>query len=195
MLIEASGFYGLAHDAIAFSANAGQFTGALNLGNAHRYGVEVAGAFRVFQSLSFAGNYTWVESRRSSNMPSFDGKVLPGRPRHQLYGRVDAAFTRWQRTFAVWSDASVATGNFIDAANLNSMPARFLVGTGVKAEVVPGVLASIEVKNLLNQRVETLQLSPAPSPSLAQIDRAVSDVLGYPLPGRAFYLQAEWRFR
>ena len=93
---------------------------------------------------------------------------------------------------AAWADATLTSGNFLDPGNVESVPARRFVGAGVKLELVPGLLAGIEGKNLTNVRVESIELDPAPRPDLSRVPRAVADFFGYPLPGRAFYLTLDW---
>jgi iron complex outermembrane receptor protein len=174
-------------DAIAIVPNAGLVTGARNLGAAWIGGAEAAGSLRVARFATVTANYTWLESRQSSAIASFDGKALPQRPRHQAYVRADVAGRARGHLVAIWGDVTLVSANFLDPANLEVVPSRQFVGAGVKLELRRGVLLGAEGKNLADARIEYIELDPAPRPDLVRVPRAVADFLGYPLPGRAFY--------
>jgi hypothetical protein len=125
-------------------------------------------------------------------LPSYDGKRLPQRPRHQLYARVDLARRAYRRLAVVWGDVTFASANFLDPANISEVPSRRFLGAGLKLEAVPGLLIGVEGKNLTDERVEHIALSPPPRPDLTSAPRAVADFFGYPLPGRSLYVTAEW---
>ncbi len=147
---------------------------------------------RAARTATVSASYTFTDSRQRNTLPSYQGKRLPQRPRHLLEARVNVAHRAWDRLAVVWVDGTLASGNFLDAANLRAVPARALLGAGVKLEPVPGLLVGVEVKNLTDQRVEEVRLDPAPRPDLSRAPRAISDFFGYPLPGRAVYVTAEW---
>ena len=95
---------------------------------------------------------------------------------------------------AVAADAAYTAGSFLDEANLAMVPARWLLGAGLKLDLGRGVTVAVEGKNLADDRIETVPLDPPPRPDLAHVPRAVADVAGYPLPGRAAYLRLDWSF-
>lgn len=74
------------------------------------------------------------------------------------------------------------------------MPARTLVGAGAKLDVTAALALGVEVKNLLDRRVEQVPLDPPPRPDLTSVPRAISDLVGFPLPGRAIYVRADLRW-
>ena len=190
--IEASTFARRPSNVIGFVTTMGSGSRAFNLGDARVYGVETGLSLRVAKTVTLSGNYTLLSTRQESTTPSFDGKPLPQRPRHQLYGRVDVAREVAGRLFAVWGDVSFTSGNFLDQAGLSELPARRFIGAGLKFEPMTGLLVGVEGKNLTDERIETIALDPPPRPDLAQIPRAVADFFGYPLPGRAFYFTMQW---
>ncbi|MBZ0233036.1 MAG: hypothetical protein K8M05_11960, partial [Deltaproteobacteria bacterium] len=96
------------------------------------------------------------------------------------------------RVAAVFADASFTSGSYLDDANLALVPARWLYGAGAKLELGGGFTIAVEVKNLRDNRIELVPLDPPPRPDLARVPRAVSDVAGFPLPGRAAYLRLDW---
>jgi outer membrane receptor protein involved in Fe transport len=179
-------------NAIAIVPSASLVAGARNLGGAWIGGAELVGSVRALRMATLTANYTWLETRQDSAIPQFDGKRLPGRPRHQLYVRADVARQLARRLVAVWGDATVVSGNPLDAANLELLPPRRFLGAGIKVELLHGLLLGLEGKNLADARVEQVELDPPPSPELSRVPRAVADFFGYPLPGRAFYATIDW---
>jgi iron complex outermembrane receptor protein len=193
ILVETVGFASWPRDAIALVTSGGLVARPLNVGDARLAGVEASASARLARTLTLSGNYTFLATEQRSDTPSYHGKPLPQRPRHAAYARADVARTVRGRTGVVWLDLAWIAGNFLDQAARNELPARRLVGAGVKLEVGGGVTVGLEAKNLLDARVERVALDPAPSPELSSVPRAVADFGGYPLPGRALYLAVEWR--
>jgi iron complex outermembrane receptor protein len=194
LYLELAGFASRSTDTIVQVPTAGLATVSLNLGDALIGGGELGLSARLHRTVTASLSYTFLESRQSDTMPSYQGKRLPQRPRHELYARVDAARRVGGRLLILWSDLSLTSGNYLDAANLRRVPARAFVGAGVKLEPMAGLLVGVEGKNLTDQRVETVELSPPPRPDLTSSPRAVTDFFGYPLPGRAIYATAEWAY-
>lgn len=190
--LEAVGFGSRSHDTIVMVPTAGLATAAINLGDALIYGGELGASARIGRTATISGNYTLLDSRQANTRPSYEGKRLPQRPRHQGYLRADLARRVGGRLAVLWADATVTSGNFLDPANISEVPMRRLLGAGLKLEPVVGLLIGIDAKNLTDDRVEYVELSPPPRPNLTTSPRAVSDFYGYPLPGRTIYLTAEW---
>jgi len=194
LYLQAALFGARPRDSIGFVPSAGRVAIAKNLSNADLYGTETAATLRLWRRATLSANYTLVSSRQDSPTPSYDGKRLPLRPRHQAYARLDVANRVAGRLVVVWGDVAHTSGNFLDSANTSEVPARRFIGAGLKVAPVRGLLIAFEAKNLTNERVEPIELVPPPRPDLAEVPRAVSDVLGYPLPGRSFYLSLNWSF-
>ena len=189
VFVETALFVSFTKNLIAFLPTAGRFARAQNIGDARLWGVEAAVAGRLYRRLTLTGNYTFLHTVQRSDRLSADGKALPGRPQHELTLRADLV----QRVggdvdLGVFADVTFASGNFLDEGNVNEVPARSFVGAGVKLVPAPGVTATVVVRNLFDETVEDV---PGPSGS---IPRAVADVLGYPLPGRAFYASLDLAF-
>jgi hypothetical protein len=51
---------------------------------------------------------------------------------------------------------------------------------------------SLAVANLGDLRVVQLPLVPPPSPTFTSSPTALTDVAGFPLPGRSFYVSMDW---
>lgn len=190
--VEAVGFASRPRDAIVFVPLAGLVARPRNIDGARLAGAEVAGSMRLAEALTLSGNYTYLYTGQVSTQPSHDGKRLPHRPAHELYGRADLARRVAGRMTALWTDAAYVAGNYLDLSNLSRVPERLLLGAGLKVEPVAGLLVGLEVKNATDARVETIPLDPPPRPDLTETPRAISDFHGYPLPGRAFYATVEW---
>ncbi len=189
--VEAAGFRSRPVDVITLVTTGGLVTRPVNLAGADLGGVELAATMRAWRAVSLTGNYTWLDARQRSSQPSLDGKQLPGRPTHAAYLRVDAA-RRWRgRLGAIFADATYQTGSFLDEANLAAVPQRFLLGVGVKLELNAHLQLGVDVKNLLDDRIEQVPLDPPPRPDLAEVPRSISDLAGFPLPGRALYLRVD----
>jgi iron complex outermembrane receptor protein len=190
LYLELAGFAAAVDDLIAFLPTSGRVIRAANVGTARILGVEAAVAARFFHVLALTGNYTLLDTRQISDHVSEDGRQLPGRPRHQLYLRADLRGRVGDGRFALggFADLTLVSGNYLDTGNLDEVPARRFVGLGVQVSPVAGLTLTAEVKNLLDARTETVDSAVGPVP------RALADALDYPLPGRAFYATADWRF-
>ena len=194
---EAAFFASRPNNLIAVLPTPARVARARNLGDVRLSGHELALSARFFRALTVSGNYTFLDSAQRSNIVALDGRRLPGRPRHELYVRLDAAHrlgAARRAEIAAYADATLVAGNYLDEGNLEQVPARRLFGLGLKAAPSPDIVLSIEVKNIFNERVEEVQLARAVRPGQSAIPRAVADTLGYPLPGRAIYAGASYDF-
>ena len=177
-------------DLIAFVPTSARIARAQNIADARLGGAEVALSARFFRTLSLTGNYTFLATEQRSDQVSTDGKNLPGRPRHEVYLRADVSRRLGATAISLggFADLTLVSGNFLDTGNLEEVPARRFVGLGLQGSPFPGLVITLQVKNLFDERVETVASAVGP------ISRAVADVLDYPLPGRAFYAAADWTF-
>jgi vitamin B12 transporter len=192
--VECAAFGRRSRDTIAFVAGGGiPVAYSRNLGDVWAHGVEAGGSLRLLKTATLGASYTFLATRQDSPLALFDGKPLPGRPRHQFHGRIDIARVLRGHLMVVWSDITWTGHNFTDASGAYQEPARRLVGAGLKLELISGLLIGIEAKNLADQRVEMIELDPPPRPDLGRVPRAISDFAGFPLPGRAFYINVEWQ--
>jgi iron complex outermembrane receptor protein len=177
LFVEVAGFWARPDDAIVYFPTAGQVARPFNVGGARIAGLE-SSAQIVWRRLAATASYTFTDARDRDT-----GNPLPNRARHQLYGRLDGSWWR----LSAWTDASHASGNTLDRAATQPLPARTFIGAGVAARLNRWLSLSVEGKNLADETVERVELDPAPRPDLTSAPRAVSDFFGYPLPGRAFY--------
>lgn len=141
-----------------------QFTvQARNLTDARIQGIESALWITPLAWLDLSGNYTFQWAKDTSGLPGTDGKFLPGRPRHEFSLKANA-HNRWGRLFA---DLSWMDDNFLDTQNILRVDDRLILGVGATTTLFKRFTMTFEAKNLSNNRI--------------------SDVVGFPLPGRSFY--------
>ncbi len=165
--VEAGYFLNHVDDLIQFLQTS-QFTvQAENLSKARIQGVEVSVAYAPWDFLDIAQNYTFQDARNTSGLPGVSGKFLPGRPMHQWNGKTTLR-NGWGKVFV---ETSFMDGNYLDSQNLLRVERRLFLATGASATFLKKITASIETKNLFNERV--------------------ADVVGFPLPGRSYYGKLE----
>jgi vitamin B12 transporter len=189
VLVEAVAFGARARDTIALISTAGFVARAENVGATQTYGGELVASARLQRMLSVALSYTRLITEQRTLDPSFAGKQVPRTPGHQLHVRADLAHRIRGRAAGLWIDAAVQSTSYLDRANFARVPRRVLVGTGVRVEVIAGIGVAFAVDNLANTRVVEL---PPDRPIDSPLPTALSDVAGFPLPGRSFYLSFDW---
>jgi iron complex outermembrane receptor protein len=192
ILVESDVFATRAHDTIALVSTAGFVARALNVADSQTYGAELVASARFARTVSLTANYTRLITQQISPEVSFDGKALPRQPDHAIYARADIVQRAFDRRASVWIDGSWQSISYLDQANLQRVPARALVGTGARVELIAGVAIAVAVENLADVRVEHLPLDPPPRPDLTQMPTALADVAGFPLPGRSYYVSLDW---
>ena len=188
ILVQGDVFANRAHDTIALVTYAGYVTKAANIGDTQAYGAEVIASARLEQTLSVTASYTRLVTEQLSTDVSVDGKPVPRRPGHVLYTRADLERRLLNRTVSVWIDAAYQAESFLDPASLGRTPRRLLVGTGARIEIIPRLGLAIAIANVGDRRIAYLPLDAGSPPSPTPL----TDVSGFPLPGRSFYLSVDW---
>ena len=192
ILVEASAFGTRPKDTIAFVPSIGFASRALNIANSQSYGGELVASARIARTLSLTANYTRLATQQLTEEASYANKALPRQPEHSVYARADVMQRVLARRVAVWLDASYLSRSYLDQANLRVVPQRLLVGTGARVELAGGLEATLAVQNVTDARIQHLPLDPAPRPDLTETPTALADVMGFPLPGRTFYVSLDW---
>ncbi|MBI2982514.1 MAG: TonB-dependent receptor [Deltaproteobacteria bacterium] len=136
---------------------------AENLRSARIQGIETTLVLPLASFADLSNNYTFQLAKDTSGLPGTAGKSLPGRPQHEAVSKM-SLFNRWGK---VYSSLEFIDGNFLDTQNLLRVNNRLLLGSGISWTPVKKATLSLDAKNLLNDRI--------------------SDVVGFPLPGRSFY--------
>ncbi len=162
--LEAAFFQSLTDDLILFEQTSQRTVKAINVSSARVWGVETAWSVDLSGWLAVQGNYTYQHTENTSDIPYYRGNQLPGRPAHELFNRVGV---RW-RNLEVFHEFSWTAGNYLDAANFEKAESREIHNVGLRIRVRPCLSVTAEAKNLT--------------------DEQVADALGFPLPGRSYYV-------
>lgn len=190
VLVEVVAFGSRARDTIALISTAGFVARAENVGATQAYGAELVAAGRLWKKLSLALSYTRLVTEQRTIDPSFAGRTVPRTPGHQLHARVDYAQQLRGHLAGVWLDVAAQSTSFLDRANFARVPGRALLGAGVRVEVLDHLGVTLAVDNLGDTRV--VEIPPQRAIDVP-LPMPLSDVAGFPLPGRSFYLSLDYR--
>jgi len=135
-----------------------------NIGRAETIGQEVSGKLEIGPHLKLDANYTQQRAVNRSEIPSQRGKILPGRPVHELSAKVDL----YSKHFSIFYSYHFTDQNFLDRANQRIANSRQIHNLGFSIRRAPAWSLTLEAKNLSNNQIE--------------------DVFGFPLPGRSYFL-------
>ncbi|MEO6776060.1 MAG: TonB-dependent receptor [Kofleriaceae bacterium] len=191
LFLECAGFATRAHDTIALVPTSGFAFHAANIADALTYGLELVGSARIARTVSLTANYTHLVTAQLVPDPAFANKPLPRTPGDAIYARTDVV----RGIVSAWFDASWQADTTVDQAALQRIPARLLLGTGVRVAIAAHFGVSLSIANLADVRVEQLPLVPPPRPGLDAVPTALADYAGFPLPGRSYYLALDWSHR
>jgi iron complex outermembrane receptor protein len=175
-------------DIIVFVQNSQRLIVPENVSSATLRGEEVSARARLGDRVAFSFNYTHQDAVDDSDVPYLHGNQLPGRPRHELYARVELEWSTRRPlpgltalaplTPRVFFDANLIGDNYLNRANTEQVGSRTLLGTGVSfgvpAHALGPLRVSFAVRNLTDDQTR--------------------DVLGFPLPGRVFSGTVSWGF-
>jgi iron complex outermembrane receptor protein len=157
---------------ILYIRSSQSFVRAQNVGRGVIRGEEFSLSTRTPWGVAASGSATLQEARDRGRVPAYYGKRLPQRPERQANARVEFA----RRRLRLGADLDYLGDNFTDQYNQKAkwVPSRTMVGAWVSlAPLGEGLRVTVEGKNLG--------------------DRRVSDVGGFPLPGRSLFVSFEAR--
>jgi iron complex outermembrane receptor protein len=175
-------------DIIVFVQNSQHLIVPENVSKATLRGQEVSTRGRVADRVALSFNYTHQDAVDDSDVPYLHGNQLPGRPRHELYARVELEWSTRRPlpglaalapfTPRLFADMNLIADNYLNRANTEQVGSRALYGAGVSIGV-PGarwapLRLAFEVRNLTDDQTR--------------------DVLGFPLPGRIVSGTVSWGF-
>jgi iron complex outermembrane receptor protein len=133
-------------------------------------------------------SYTLLDTAQRSGDPERDGAPLPGRARHDLAVRAvggprlrPAGLPLHPRAIYGF-DLLAAT--YLDPSARVELPARPLHAIGVELDVGGRLHVAFEVRNVLDLRALDVDTAVANTTS---VPTPISDVLGFPLPGRSVW--------
>jgi iron complex outermembrane receptor protein len=149
-------------DLILFFPNSQYTSIPVNIGSAVIRGFEASFSGSVRKLLGLSGSYALLDGRDTGPIPYYNGNRLAGRPVHQASGRIEFIRTHWKAGYELHFIGS----NYLDQANMTLVPAR-TIHSALLEFSSRGLSISFEGRNLGDDRI--------------------SDVNGFPLPGRSFY--------
>ena len=165
-------FAALVDNLIQFHPSTNGVAVAENVDRARITGVELSGEARLGHGVRIVGQTTFTDARDTSNNADSRGRQLPNRPRYRAYLRPELRrhpLPGGVLEVGVYADADLMGGNYLDSSDTASLGPRLLVGAGAQLGWVDG---------------------PAATGPQRQKHRrfAVDDLLGFPLPGRSFFV-------
>jgi iron complex outermembrane receptor protein len=176
---EVVGFATSARDLIAFVPLGVGTLRATNLDRASLVGAEATLSLAT-RSAALRASYTYLRSENLGDDPLAHGRPLPGRPAHDLV--YDAVYRVGPLRLRYGLD--VVGGSTIDTRGALVLPTRVLHGAGATLTLSrePLVTLGLDVDNLFDARVRhPVDVAPLATRPVAV---PVSDLLGFPLPGR-----------
>ena len=194
---QVAGFLSRADDLIAF-VQSGLVVRAQNLEGADNLGVESLLELAVFDGdLLVLAEYTQLHSRNRSPELEQAGRPLPGRPRHQGslaldLGHAFASPSSWARLEPrVRYELDAVSELSLDPSERVRLPGRLLHGLVVSLHWLDRVHLVASVRNLADARTASIVPSAGP-PDPVRVP--ISDFIGYPLPGRSYFLRLGFDF-
>ena len=160
-----------ATDLILYWTNSPNTTRADNVSSARIRGEELSVRVRPIAPLAVSGSATWQSAIDTGPVSAWRGRRLPQRPGRQAYLRADVTHAALRAS----ADLQYLGDDYRDRYNSPRyrVASRTLVGASVSAALRNAARIVVEGKNLG--------------------DRRVSDVAGYPLPGRSVFVSMEVR--
>lgn len=165
-------------DLVTYTQNAQGLSRPENLDRARLYGTDAELAADLFAHLLLEGRYSWLHARNESELAARNGRALALRAAHKASGRLEVYAARLCRDLtkvSIYSTYDYSSSHYLDAANIKSVPAAHTADLGFGLEFFgSSVRLDGRVSNVGGARVY--------------------DLIGLPLPGRAFHFRAEWRW-
>lgn len=171
-----------ADDLIVFVENGVGVAVPQNIAEARLRGHELAAEFNWGTHIRVAAQYTFLDALNREAAGS--RYALPYRARHTWSAELGGG---WAWFGASWR-ASGSSESFLDKRELRPLPARTI--HNVELRFRPPALWSpeltIAVNNVFDDRTNEVELPDGGRPR--SVPAAISDYVGYPLPGRAYYV-------
>jgi len=166
---DAAGFAAITDDLIQFQQNAYGVARARNIGHARVLGLESSAELRYRHAHLYAQT-TLTDARDESDRAAAADHQLPYRPRIHATLRPELRRVPVRGAeLGAYVELDVTGGNYVDPANLVRLPSRALLGAGASIGLDRGRARLIASVTNLTSASE-------------------SDLLSYPLPGRAVFL-------
>jgi len=165
---------------------------AQNWGDAWIAGLEASATVWLFRHTKMTVNYTFTHTTYLGPTTNMKGNELPGRTKHDVFARFD-----WAKTWHRWGLGGYCEVQYLspfyrDLGNRSQGGRRIFLAIGLKvAPWVEGLTITVEGRNLIGQITETIPAPP--NTHLGTIRQSLADYAGYPMPGRTFFVTANWK--
>ncbi len=185
-------FHNKLEDALVMIHNTRSTRKAENLGEATINGLELNLRGGPWYGLEIQASHSVLDAINNSPILSQNGKSLPGRPEYQFTGSI------LHRSFGgriqVRYDLEATGLAYMDPVNFKPIPPRTIHNIGLDYPIpfLKNTTIQLSVKNLTDQRVEQVPLVPRAPADPETVGQALSDFIGYPLPGRSFFALVRW---
>ncbi len=170
VVLDLAHFETRAEDLVVYIRHSQSSVRAENISRARIGGEELSMRLATPEGFALTAGLTRMSTRDEGPVPHWDGRRLPLRPALQGFARLD-----WRRGgFRAVGDLHYIGADYLDRANLQRVPDRLLAGASLSfGPEAGGLRFTVEGKNLGDDRV--------------------SDVGGFPLPGRAVFASCDLR--
>ncbi len=145
-----------------------------NVGSARILGVESEANLQLGKHFRATLAGMLSDALNTSPIEAQNGRQLPLRPRYRFFARPEwRAIEVTGYTFlGIYAECDATGRNHADPNNLVELPSRLIFGAGAYADLPAGFSIRFTAQNLGNSNIY--------------------DLIGYPLPGREFYLTLGW---
>lgn len=189
--IESAGFLNHYDDQIVYVQNAQRSMVPVNLNKSLVSGFEGSLECALLERWDLQGSLTYTHAVNRSPDQAVFGKRLPTIPQVDLSLLSSIYWDEWARIGLHWT---YVDRTYWDATNWYPAPPRNHLGLFARAGL-PAAGLSLELNwmNLTNNIVQVVDRNPLNASDPSQIVTAITDFVGYPLPGRTWFLQLTWR--
>ncbi|MBT6180045.1 MAG: TonB-dependent receptor [Deltaproteobacteria bacterium] len=180
-----TGFGSLPKNLIVFMQNSQKSVKAMNVAKSEVLGLE--GSLSLAHSLARAQvHYSLIRARDVGDVLGMQGNTPPGIPAHQL----DVAVSGGPSWLELGWELNFKSLRYLDQANLRPIPKAAIQALWIQFNIeVLNLSIKARLDNLTNQRKDNVDLPGRESKAVVK----TSDMIGYPLPGRTFFVGASWK--
>lgn len=145
-----------------------------NVGSARILGVESEANLQLGRHFRATLAGTLSDPRNTSPIEAENGRQLTLRPRYRFFVRPEwrAMRVTGQTSLGIYAECDATGRDYADPTNIVEIPSRLIFGAGAYADLPAGFSIRFTAQNLGNS--------------------SIYDLIGYPLPGREFYLTLGW---
>jgi vitamin B12 transporter len=188
--IEASYFWNSATNLIVYVQNSQRALYPLNLGRAWVQGAEASAQVDLFDVIESQSAVTQTITVNLDRDPVYSNNQLPRHPALEIEQRTAL---HWRDGVRLGHTFSYAAGNYWDATNWYLSPPRPLHGLYARVRAgKDGPEIGLDVLNVGDRIAEVVDRNPLDPEDDARIVQAITDYVGYPLPGRTVLVSVRW---